>query len=145
MLKPDNCQNEIEASEINNISALIKKRTNCFVRVKFCSLFLFYLFSIGNLSLMIDLIIAYLALIVVILLFIIAFLTLYIVHERRKTTIVPLNKDKRIVVPLLTLKTNDRSSGDHSNSATLTATRKRMTKRFRHRVKFYFSKKQFFF
>jgi hypothetical protein len=93
---------------------------------------------------MIDLIIAYLALIVVILLFIIAFLTLYIVHERRKTTIVPLNKNKRIVVPLLTLKTTDRSSGDHSNSATLTATRKRMTKRFRHRVKFYFSMNNFF-
>ena len=88
---------------------------------------------------MIDLIIAYLSLIVVILLFIIASLTLYIIHERRKTTLVPLNKDKRIVIPLLTLKTNDRSSGDHSNSATLTATRKRMTKRLRHRVKIYFS------
>jgi hypothetical protein len=83
---------------------------------------------------MIDLIIAYLALIVVILLFIIAFLTLYIIYERRKTTLIPLNQDKRIVVPLLTLKTNDKSSGDHSNSAT----HKRMTKRLRHRVKFYF-------
>jgi hypothetical protein len=84
---------------------------------------------------MIDLIIAYLALIVVILLFIIAFLTLYIIYARRKTTSVPLDKDKRIVLPLLALKTNDRSSGDHSNSAT----HKRMTKRLRHRVKFYLS------
>jgi hypothetical protein len=80
---------------------------------------------------MIDRIIAYLALIVVILLFIIAFLTLYIIYERRKTTIIPLNKDKRIILPLLTLKTNDKSSGDHSNSAT----HKRITKRLRHRVK----------
>ncbi len=80
---------------------------------------------------MIDLIIAYLALIVVILLFIIAFLTLYIIYERRKTTI----KDKGIIIPLLTLKTNDKSSGDHSNSATLSGTHKRMTKRLRHRVK----------
>lgn len=85
---------------------------------------------------MIDLIIAYLALIVVILLFIIAFLTLHIIYERRKTTIIPLNKDKNIVLPLLTLKTNDRSSGDHSNSATLSTTHKRMTKRLRYRVKF---------
>jgi hypothetical protein len=84
---------------------------------------------------MIDLIIAYLALIVVILLFIIAFLTLYIIYERRKTTIIPLNKDKRIIVPLLALKTNDRSSGDYSNSATLSAIHKRMTKRLHHRVK----------
>lgn len=79
---------------------------------------------------MIDLIIAYLALIVVILLFIIAFLTLYILYEHRKT----LTKDKNLVVPLLTLKTNERSSGDHSNSAILSTTHKRMTKRLRYRV-----------
>jgi hypothetical protein len=76
---------------------------------------------------MIDLIIAYLVLIVVILLVIIAFLTFYIIYERRKTTI----------VPLLTLKTNDQSSGDHSNSAT----HKRITKRLRQRVKIDFSSK----
>jgi hypothetical protein len=94
---------------------------------------------------MIDLIIAYLAVIVVILLFIIAFLTFYIIYERRKTTIIPLNKDQRIVVPLLNLKTTtDRSSGDHSNSASLTTTHKRMTKRLRHRVKLrYFFLKHF--
>ena len=82
---------------------------------------------------MIDLIIAYFSLIVVILLFIIAFLTLYIIYERRKISIIPLNKDKKVILPLLTFKTNDKSSGDHSNSAT---THKRMTKRLRNRVKF---------
>ena len=85
---------------------------------------------------MIDLIIISLILIVVSLLFIIVFLTVYLISERRKpTTLLPLNNEKRIVVPLLTLKTNDRSSGDHSNSAILSATHKRMTKRLRQRVK----------
>ena len=73
---------------------------------------------------MIDHIIASLVLIVLILLVIIAFLTVYIIYERRKTTILPLNK----FVPLLTY---DKSSGDHSNSAT----NKRMTKRLRQRVR----------
>lgn len=83
---------------------------------------------------MIDLILASLVLIVVILLFIIALLTFYIISEHRKTTIIPWKTEKRVVVPLLTLKSNDRSSGDHCNSATLTSTHKRMTKRLRHRV-----------
>ncbi|CAF1395809.1 unnamed protein product [Adineta steineri] len=78
---------------------------------------------------MIDLVIVYLSFILGILLLIIAFLIFYIIHERRKTTIIPLDKTKRIILPLLTLKSNDRSSGDHSNSAT----RKRMIKRLRHR------------
>ncbi len=82
---------------------------------------------------MIDHIIASLVLIVVILLVIIAFLTVYIIYERRKTTILPLNK----FVPLLTY---DKSSGDHSNSAT----HKRMTKRLRQRVRFDFSRKKIF-
>jgi hypothetical protein len=82
---------------------------------------------------MIDHIIASLVLIVVILLVIIAFLTFYIIYERRKTTILPLNK----FVPLLTY---DKSSGDHSNSAT----HKRITKRLRQRVRLdFFSRNDF--
>lgn len=91
---------------------------------------------------MIDLIIVSLILIVVILLLIIAFLTFYIIYEHRKCTVNSWkqknnnnNNEQRVVVPLLTLKTNDRSSGDHSNSASLISTPKRMTKRLRHRVK----------
>lgn len=82
---------------------------------------------------MIDLILASLVLIVVILIFIIAFLIFYIISEHRKTTIIPWNNEKRLVLPLLTLKSNDRSSGDHCNSATLPSSHKRMTKRLRHR------------
>jgi hypothetical protein len=86
---------------------------------------------------MIDLIIAYLSLIVIVLLLIITFLTLYIIYERRKTLIVSSIKDKNLVVPLVTLKTNNGPSGDHTNSSALSNTNKRMTKRMRHRVKFY--------
>ena len=68
--------------------------------------------------LMLDLVIVSLTLIVGILLLVIAFLTLYIIHERRKTTITPLIKHPGIAVPLLALQANDRSSGDHCNSAT---------------------------
>ena len=84
---------------------------------------------------MIDLIIAYLALVVVVLLFIIAFLTLYIVYERRKSlTLSPIN-DKSVVVPFLTLKATGGPGGDHSNSSALSSTNKRMSKqRVRHRV-----------
>ncbi|CAF1067942.1 unnamed protein product [Rotaria sp. Silwood1] len=82
---------------------------------------------------MIDLIIAYLALIVIILLLIIVFLTFYIIYEHRKKTIIPLNKDN-IVLPLLTLKTNQRSNTNQSNSAILSTTHnKRTMKRIRDR------------
>ena len=110
--------------------------------MKICSLFLFTYFSTQRArdpSLMIDLIIVSLILIVVILLLIIAFLTFYIIYEHRKSTVNSWkrkkNNEQRVVVPLLTLKTTDRSSGDHSNSASLISTPKRMTKRLRHRVK----------
>ncbi|CAF0975857.1 unnamed protein product [Rotaria magnacalcarata] len=73
---------------------------------------------------MIELIIAYLTLIVIILLFIIVFLTLYIIHEHRRKNITQLNQDQYIV-PLLTLKTNEQSNGNNSNSAILSATPKR--------------------
>lgn len=80
---------------------------------------------------MIDLIIAYLALIVVILLFIIVFLTFYLIYDRRKLEM-KTDDSRRIVLPCLTLKSQDRSSGDHSNSAST----RRTTKRLRYRVKF---------
>ncbi|CAF1120947.1 unnamed protein product [Rotaria sordida] len=82
---------------------------------------------------MIDLIAAYLVLIVIILLFIIIFLTFYIIYEHRKKTIIPLNKDN-IVLPLLTLKTNKQSNSNHSNSAIFSSIpNKRTMKRIRHR------------
>ena len=84
---------------------------------------------------MIDLIIAYLALVVVVLLFIIAFLTLYIVYERRKSLSLPAMNDKSVVVPFLTLKASGGPGGDHSNSSALSSTNKRLSKqRVRHRV-----------
>ena len=93
---------------------------------------------------MTDRIIAYLAIIVILLLFIISFLIFYIIYEHRKRTISSLNKEK-VVLPLLTLKTNDQSNINHSNSAIFSTTNKRMMKRLRHQVKFgFFAKKLFF-
>lgn len=85
---------------------------------------------------MIDLVIAYLALMVVFLLFIVVFLTLYIVYDRRKTLSLPssLNEKNRLV-PLFALQSSGGPSGDHSNSSALSNSTKRTSKRIRYRVK----------
>jgi hypothetical protein len=86
---------------------------------------------------MIDLVIAYLALIVVVLLFIVVFLTLYIIYDRRK----PLSRlpsslnEKNRLVPLFALQSTVGPSGDHSNSSALSNPTKRTSKRIRYRVK----------
>ncbi|CAF2789171.1 unnamed protein product [Rotaria sp. Silwood2] len=91
---------------------------------------------------MIDIIVAYLALIVIILLFIIVFLTFYIIYEHRKKTMISLNKDN-IVVPLLTLKTNEQSNSNQSNSAIFSTTyNKRTMKRIRYRSPTLFIRRQ---
>ena len=85
---------------------------------------------------MIDLVIAYLALIVVVLLFIVVFLTLYIIYDRRKTLSLPssLNEKNRLV-PLFALQSTGGPGGDHSNSSALSTSTKRTSKRIRYRVK----------
>ena len=85
---------------------------------------------------MIDLVIAYLALVVVVLLFIVIFLTLYIIYDRRKTLSVPLSlNEKNRLVPLFALQSTGGPSGDHSNSSALSNSMKRTSKRIQYRVK----------
>lgn len=86
---------------------------------------------------MIDLLIAYLILFVIVLLFIITFLTFYIIHEHRKKSLIHKNKDQ-IVLPLLTLNTNEHN---HSNSAIVSSTLKRIRQQVKQNLnpKLYFN------
>ena len=80
---------------------------------------------------MIDLIVAYLASIVVVLLFIVAFMTIYIVYERHQSVDPSTINEKNVIVPLFALKTSAGSSGDNSNASIVYQNVVRLKKRVR--------------